>query len=91
MPKPASEYMIAVEDDGAGIPADKRERVFESFVRLYHEEQSEQTTGSATGGFGLGLAIVKRIMQWHGGSAQFVEPEVLGGARALIRWPKSSV
>lgn len=87
----ASEYMIAVEDDGAGIPADKRERVFESFVRLYHEEQSEQTTGSATGGFGLGLAIVKRIMQWHGGSAQFVEPEVLGGARALIRWPKSSV
>ncbi|WP_062058028.1 ATP-binding protein [Cellvibrio sp. OA-2007] len=86
----ASEYMIAVEDDGAGIPADKRERVFESFVRLYHEEQSEQTTGSATGGFGLGLAIVKRIMQWHGGSAQFVEPEVLGGARALIRWPKTS-
>lgn len=84
----ATEYIIAVEDDGAGIPADKRERVFESFVRLYHEEQNEQTTGSATGGFGLGLAIVKRIMQWHGGSAQFVEPEVLGGARAEIRWPK---
>ena len=86
----ATEYIIAVEDDGAGIPADKRERVFESFVRLYHEEQNEQTTGSATGGFGLGLAIVKRIMQWHGGSAQFVEPEVLGGARAEIRWPKKT-
>ena len=84
----ANEYMIAVEDDGAGIPADKRERVFDSFVRLYHEEQNENSTGSSTGGFGLGLAIVKRIMQWHGGSAQFVEPEVLGGARALIRWPK---
>ncbi|WP_331351833.1 ATP-binding protein [Cellvibrio sp. UBA7671] len=83
-----SEYIIAVEDDGPGIPADKRERVFESFVRLYHEEQNENTAGSATGGFGLGLAIVKRIMQWHHGTAQFVEPEVLGGARAQIRWPK---
>jgi two-component system, OmpR family, sensor kinase len=84
-----SEYIIAVEDDGSGIPADKRERVFESFVRLYHEEQHENTAGSATGGFGLGLAIVKRIMQWHQGTAQFVEPQILGGARAQIRWPKT--
>lgn len=85
-----SEYIIAVEDDGPGIPADKRERVFESFVRLYHEEQNENTAGSATGGFGLGLAIVKRIMQWHKGTAQFVEPQILGGASAQIRWPKIS-
>lgn len=85
-----SEYIIAVEDDGPGIPADKRERVFESFVRLYHEEQNDNTAGSATGGFGLGLAIVKRIMQWHHGTAQFAEPEILGGARAEIRWPKTT-
>lgn len=86
-----SEFIIAVEDDGAGIPKDKRERVFESFVRLYHEDQDENTSGSATGGFGLGLAIVKRIMQWHQGSAQFVEPHFLGGARAEIRWPKPPI
>lgn len=87
-----SEYIIAVEDDGPGIPANERERVFDSFVRLYYAEQDgDQTSGnSSTGGFGLGLAIVKRIMQWHHGTAQFVEPEVLGGARAQIRWPKSS-
>lgn len=84
-----SEFIIAVEDDGAGIPKDKRARVFESFVRLYHEDQHENTSGSATGGFGLGLAIVKRIMQWHQGTAQFVEPKVLGGARVEIRWPKT--
>lgn len=85
-----SEYIIAVEDDGPGIPANERERVFDSFVRLYYAEQDgDQTSGnSSTGGFGLGLAIVKRIMQWHHGIAQFVEPEVLGGARAQIRWPK---
>lgn len=86
-----SEYIIAVEDDGPGIPADKRERVFDSFVRLYHEDESasEKSNGSATGGFGLGLAIVKRIMQWHKGRAEFVEPQQLGGARAQVRWPKS--
>jgi signal transduction histidine kinase len=72
-------------------PATERERVFDSFVRLYYAEQDgDQTSGdSSTGGFGLGLAIVKRIMQWHHGTAQFVEPEVLGGARAQIRWPKT--
>lgn len=86
----AFEYVIAVEDDGPGIAPQKRERVFESFVRLYHEEEpaSEKSDGSATGGFGLGLAIVKRIMQWHGGYAEFVEPQQLGGARAQVRWPK---
>jgi signal transduction histidine kinase len=87
-----SEYIIAVEDDGPGIPANERERVFDSFVRLYYAEQDgDQTSGnSATGGFGLGLAIVKRIMQWHHGTAQFVEPETLRGARAQIRWPRKN-
>lgn len=87
----SSEYIIAVEDDGPGIPASERERVFDSFVRLYYAEQDgDQTSGnSSTGGFGLGLAIVKRIMQWHRGTAQFVEPKILGGARAQIRWPKN--
>lgn len=93
----ASEYIIAVEDDGMGIPADKRERVFDSFVRLYYENQGSednsdsQLAGSATGGFGLGLAIVKRIMQWHNGRAEFVDPQLLGGARAQVRWPKLQV
>lgn len=86
-----NDYIIAVEDDGPGIPAEKRLRVFDSFVRLYHEESSanEKFNGSATGGFGLGLAIVKRIIQWHKGKAEFVEPQQFGGARAQVRWPKS--
>ena len=88
-----NEYIIAVEDDGPGIPANERERVFDSFVRLYYAEQDDDHTSgnSATGGFGLGLAIVKRIMQWHHGSAQFVEPQTLGGARVEIRWPKTPI
>lgn len=85
----SSEYIIAIEDDGPGIPAEKRERVFDSFVRLYHEDNGDTNPGgSATGGFGLGLAIVKRIMQWHNGRAEFVQPEIFPGARAQVRWPK---
>ncbi|HEX7763549.1 MAG TPA: ATP-binding protein, partial [Cellvibrio sp.] len=88
----ATQYRIAVEDDGPGIPVEKREKVFESFVRLYGENaQDSFITTTSTGGFGLGLAIVKRILQWHGGTATFVEPERLSGARAVILWPKRVV
>ncbi len=79
----ATEYRIFVEDDGPGIPDPERQRVFDSFVRLYSAEPS-----SSAGGFGLGLAIVKRIMKWHRGDAIFVQPQQLSGARAEIYWPK---
>lgn len=77
-------FYISVEDDGPGIPREQREKVFESFVRLYGETNSN----NAAGGFGLGLAIVKRIMQWHCGHARFIEPQALGGARVEVCWPK---
>jgi two-component system, OmpR family, sensor kinase len=80
-----TEYRIFVEDDGPGIPDPERQRVFDSFVRLYSAEPN-----NAAGGFGLGLAIVKRIMKWHLGDAIFVQPQKLSGARAEIYWPKKS-
>ena len=54
----AGEVVLEVEDDGPGIPKDKRVAVFDRFVRL-----SEQ----AEGGCGLGLAIVQEIAERHGG------------------------
>ncbi len=77
----AQEFEVAIEDDGPGIPADQRARVFESFVRLYNEHKPQSS------GFGLGLAIVKRIMKWHGGDAHFVDTPQ-GGARIVLRWPR---
>lgn len=74
-------YCVAVEDDGPGIDAADRERVFDSFIRL------KQLPGKDTKGFGLGLAIVKRIMGWHGGKVAAVSPKRLGGARFECRWP----
>jgi two-component system, OmpR family, sensor kinase len=71
-------YRLCVDDDGPGIAAADRERVFASFVQL------GQATGEKTG-FGLGLAIVKRIVEWHGGSAHADRSE-LGGARFVAEW-----
>lgn len=71
-------YRLCVEDDGPGIAAADRERVFGSFVQL------GRPAGEKTG-FGLGLAIVKRIVEWHGGSAHADRSE-LGGARFVAQW-----
>jgi two-component system OmpR family sensor kinase len=71
---------IAVEDDGPGIPAEERERIFEPFYRL------DRSRDRATGGFGLGLSIVRKAVQLHGGSVH-VEGSSLGGARFVVSLP----
>jgi two-component system, OmpR family, phosphate regulon sensor histidine kinase PhoR len=64
---------LSVRDDGPGIPAEARERVFERFYRVDRARSRE------TGGTGLGLAIVKHIIQAHGGEV-WVTSEVGLGA-----------
>lgn len=54
--------LLRVSDDGPGIPAEDRARVFDRFVRL---DSDRSRTG---GGSGLGLAIVAEIVSAHGGS-----------------------
>ncbi|KAF0812967.1 Sensor protein RstB [Andreprevotia sp. IGB-42] len=71
---------LVVEDDGPGVPAADRERIFEPFVRL------DDSRSRDTGGVGLGLALVKRIAQRHKG-AVWVEPGAHGGARFVFAWP----
>jgi two-component system OmpR family sensor kinase len=70
---------LMVEDDGPGIPAAERQRIFESFVQL------EYSAGKKSG-FGLGLAIVRRAAEWHGGTVSAGESP-LGGALLCVSWP----
>lgn len=71
---------LHVDDDGPGIAAQERERVFEPFVRL------DPSRDRATGGCGLGLAIVHSIAVAMGGQAR-CEASPLGGARFTLQWP----
>jgi two-component system osmolarity sensor histidine kinase EnvZ len=71
---------ITVDDDGPGVPEDKREEVFRPFYRLDNERQ--ESTGSA----GLGLTIARDVVRGHGGDIQLSESP-LGGLRVLIRLP----
>lgn len=69
--------LITVEDDGPGIPPDRRAEVFGRFVRL------DEHRARSTGGTGLGLAIVAEIARRHGGSV-WIDDSALGGAQVSL-------
>lgn len=64
--------VIVVRDDGPGLPAGERERVFERFVRL------DESRTRDTGGAGLGLSVARAIARDHGGD--LVVADSTGGA-----------
>ncbi len=76
----AGAAVVEVDDDGPGVPAHERERVFEPFHR------GEPSRSRATGGAGLGLAVVRTIARAHGGEAE-LENRPEGGLRARFRLP----
>ncbi|MAY66095.1 MAG: two-component sensor histidine kinase [Rhodospirillaceae bacterium] len=71
---------ITVDDDGPGIPEDKRAEVFRPFFRLDDSRNPE------TGGVGLGLTIARDVVRSHGGEILLSESPA-GGLRGRIRLP----
>jgi signal transduction histidine kinase len=70
---------LEVTDDGPGIPAADRERVFGRFTRLDDDRSRDH------GGAGLGLAIVAGVAARHGGQVHIADSE--RGARVIVRLP----
>jgi signal transduction histidine kinase len=78
---------LAVTDDGPGVPAADRERVFGRFARL---DDARSRDGEEAYGAGLGLAIVRATAQAHGGTARLEPaPVPAAGLCAVVRLPLS--
>ena len=69
--------LVTVTDDGPGIPAGDRERVFERFTRL------DDARARDDGGSGLGLAIVRELVRRHGGRVRLLDAPS-GGPGLLV-------
>lgn len=72
------EVVLVVADDGPGIPADLRHRIFDRFSRI---DEARSTT---TGGTGLGLAIVRQLVTTHEGTVE-ASSDDLAGAQFTVR------
>ena len=76
----ANEITVIIEDDGPGIPDNKKADALRPFVRL------DPARGRDTGGTGLGLSIAQTAIENHGGQL-FLENSELGGLRVRIVLP----
>lgn len=74
--------LIAVEDEGPGVPEAERERIFAPFYRAPGPRPPGDT------GIGLGLALVRQIARYHGGDVGYV-PRQPQGSRFEVRLPKA--
>jgi len=73
-------FELWIDDEGPGIPEDKREEVFQPFRRL------DPSRNVNTGGVGLGLTIARDIVLAHGGGITLSDAPG-GGLRVVIRLP----
>lgn len=81
MSQPDEQHIqLILDDDGPGIPEDRRDDVFQPFVRLEHSRNRD------TGGVGLGLSIAQDIMHSHGGEITLSDSPQ-GGLRVTLTFP----
>jgi PAS domain S-box-containing protein len=75
------EVEVTVKDNGAGIPPDKLDTIFDMFMQV------DSTSDRSQGGLGIGLTLVKRLVEMHRGT---IEPRSAGeglGSEFVVRLP----
>jgi PAS domain S-box-containing protein len=75
------EVLVAVKDDGAGIPPDKLDTIFDMFMQVDRSAERSQ------GGLGIGLTLVKRLAEMHGGSIEARSGGEGQGSEFVVRLP----
>lgn len=76
----ADSVTVIIEDDGIGIPDDKKALALQPFVRL------DESRNESTGGTGLGLSIAQTAIENHGGEIH-LEDSKLGGLQVRVVLP----
>ena len=75
------EVVVTVKDNGAGIPQDKLDSIFDMFMQV------ERTSDRSQGGLGIGLTLVKRLTEMHGGSIEARSAGEGEGSEFIVRLP----
>jgi PAS domain S-box-containing protein len=76
-----SEVVVAIRDNGIGIPADMMPRLFTLF------SQAQTALGRAEGGLGVGLSLVRGLVTLHGGSVKALSDGPGSGSEFIVRLP----
>jgi CheY-like chemotaxis protein/two-component sensor histidine kinase len=75
------EVEVTVKDNGAGIPQDKLDSIFDMFMQV------DGTSEHSQGGLGIGLTLVKRLTEMHGGSIEARSAGEGQGSEFIVRLP----
>jgi PAS domain S-box-containing protein len=75
------DVVVTVKDNGAGIPPDKIDSIFDMFMQVDRSSERSQ------GGLGIGLTLVKRLVQMHGGSIEARSEGEGRGSEFIVRLP----
>jgi PAS domain S-box-containing protein len=75
------EVEVTVKDNGAGIPQDKLDSIFDMFMQV------DRTSERSQGGLGIGLTLVKRLTEMHGGSIKACSAGEGQGSEFIVRLP----
>lgn len=74
-----TDVILEVMDNGPGIPAEQRERVFDRFYRLHGDRHN-----SGTPGCGLGLSIVKQVVDLHRAHIHLTQSSFASGLLVIV-------